>query len=329
LLKWKPLSFGKIRLSYAQAGSDLNPYQTSPVFAVGTVDTTTPPVNTLTVPDNLLNPDIKPSFANSYEAGIDLQFFNNRLGIDFTYYVQKNKNQIINLDVSGASGYGSTIINAGLIENKGVELTLTGSPIRTKSFSWESVFNIAWNKSEVVELYPGTNVYTYGSTTYSSVTSYMNSYVGMPFGSLVGTAYQRDSATGKILLNATTNMPLFTNATFNFGSVLPDYTGGFQNTFRYKGFDLGVMIDFQSGGQFFSRSKMLLARTGMDPVTAAMNDKGFNVRDAVANGGGVRIDGINATTKQPVTAYVDARAYYNGVLGKSIYEAWVVDASYI
>lgn len=329
LVNWKPLSFGKIRLSYAQAGSDLSPYQTSPVFGVGTVYTISPPVNTLTVPDNLLNPDIKPSFANSYEAGIDLQFFKNRLGIDFTYYMQKNKNQIINLDVSGASGYGSTIINAGLIENKGVELTLTGSPIKSKEFLWESVFNIAWNRSEVVELYPGTNVYTYGSTTYSSVTSYMNSYVGMPFGSLVGTAYQRDSATGKILLNATTNMPLFTNATTNFGSVLPDYTGGFQNTFRYKGFDLGVMIDFQSGGQFFSRSKMLLARTGMDPITAAVNDKGFNVRDAVANGGGVRIDGINVTTKQPVTAYVDARAYYNGVLAKSIYEAWIVDASYI
>jgi TonB-linked SusC/RagA family outer membrane protein len=329
LVKWEPLSFGKIRLSYAQAGSDLNPYQTSPVFGVGPVYTSSPPVNTLTVPDNLLNPDIKPSFANSYEAGIDLQFFRNRLGIDFTYYMQKNKNQIINLDVSGASGYGSTIINAGLIENKGVELTLTGTPLIIKDFSWESVFNIAWNRSMVVELYPGTNVYTYGSTTYSSVTSYMNSYVGMPFGSLVGTAYQRDSASGKILLNATTNMPLFTNATHNFGSVLPDFTGGFQNTFRYKGFDLGVMIDFQSGGQFFSRSKMLLARTGMDPVTAAVNDKGFNVRDPVASGGGVRIDGINATTKQPVTAYVDARAYYNGVLAKSIYEAWVVDASYI
>jgi hypothetical protein len=124
-------------------------------------------------------------------------------------------------------------------------------------------------------------------------------------------------------------MPLFTNSTYNFGSVLPDFTGGFQNNFRFKGFDLGVMIDFQSGGQFFSRSKMLLVRTGMDPITAAMNDKGFNVRDPVANGGGVRIDGINATTKQPVTAYVDARAYYNGVLAKSIYEPWVVDASYI
>ena len=328
LLKWNPLSFGKVRLSYAQAGSDLNPYQTSPVFSVGSVYTSSPPVNTLSVPDNLLNPNIKPSFANSYEAGIDLRFFRDRLGIDFTWYQQKNKNQIINLDVSGASGYGSTIINAGLIENKGIELTLTGTPVLTRNFRWDATFNFARNRNQIVELAPGINVYTYGSTTYSSVTSYMNSYVGMPFGSLVGQAYQRDSATGKILLG-TNNMPLFTAATHNFGTVLPDFTGGFQNTFKIYGFDVAFMIDYQSGGQFFSRSKMLLARTGMDPVTAELNDKGVNVREPIANGGGVRIDGISAATKQEVTAYVDARQYYNSVLARSIYEAWVIDASYI
>ncbi len=84
------------------------------------------------------------------------------------------------------------------------------------------------------------------------------------FGSLVGQAYKRDPATGMILLG-TNNMPLFTDATFNFGTVLPDYTGGFQNTFRLFGFELSGMIDFQSGGQFFSRSKMLSVRTGQDP----------------------------------------------------------------
>lgn len=331
LINWKPLSFGKLRLSYAKAGSDLSPYETSFVYAVGTVYTPpapAAPINTLSVPDNLNNPNIRPSFANSYEAGIDLQFFKNRLGVDFTYYHQKNKDQIIKLDVSGASGFSSTTINAGLIENKGVELTLTGSPVRTNNFSWDAVFNISRNRSMVVELHPDINVYTYGSTTYSSVTSYLNSYVGKPFGSLVGQAYQRDSATGKILLG-TNNMPLYTTATHDFGSVLPDYTGGFQNTFRAFGFDLGVMIDYQFGGQFFSRSKMLVVRTGMDPITVATNDKGFNVRDPVASGGGVRIDGISAATKQEVTAYVDAQSYFNTVLGRRIYEEWLFDASYI
>ena len=328
LINWKPLSFGKVRLSYAKAGSDLSPYETSFVYGVGTVYTSTPPVNTLSVPDNLNNPNIRPSFANSYEAGLDLQFFKNRLGIDFTYYIQKNKDQIIRLDVSGASGYSSTTINAGLIENKGFELTLTGKPLMTKNFAWDATFNISQNKSMVVDLYPGINVYTYGSTTYSSVTSFLNSYVGKPFGSLVGQAYQRDPATGGILLD-NSNLPMYTAATEDFGTVLPDFTGGFQNSFKIFGFELSAMIDYQFGGQFFSRSAMLNSRTGQSAVTAELNDKGFNVRDAVASGGGVRVDGISNATKQPVTAYVDARTYYNTVYGRRIYEAWVFDASYI
>jgi TonB-linked SusC/RagA family outer membrane protein len=328
LVKWKPLSYGKIRLSFAKAGSDLSPYQTSFVYSLGTVYTSTPTIPTLAVPDNLANPNIRPAFANSYEAGIDLQLFKNRLGIDFTYYVQKNKDQIIPLDISGASGYGSTTINAGLIQNKGIELTLTGTPLKFKNFTWESTINYARNRNMIVELAPGINTYAYGSTTYSSVTTFLNSYVGMPYGSLIGKAYQRDTKTGQILLGSN-NLPLYTDATYNFGTVLPDYTGGFQNTFTVFGFELSAMIDFQSGGQFFSRTKMLLAKTGMAPETAALNDKGFNIREPIANGGGYHIYGISQATGQPVDAYVDARAYYRTTLGTHVYEEWLYDASYI
>ncbi|HEY6504347.1 MAG TPA: SusC/RagA family TonB-linked outer membrane protein [Chitinophagaceae bacterium] len=329
LIDWKPLSFGKLRLSYAKAGSDLNAYQTSYFYNVGTIYTPVggTPVNTLSVPDNLANPAIQPSFANSYEAGVEFRFFNNRLGADFTYYSQKNKNQIIQLDVSGASGYGSTTINAGLIENKGIELTLTGTPVQTKNFTWNATFNISRNKNMVVELYPGINTYGYGSTTYSSVTTYLNSYVGKPFGSLVGPAYKRDSATGKMLLG-TNNLPLFTESTYDFGTVLPDFTGGFLNSFKIWKFELSAMIDFQFGGQFFSRSKMLAVRTGQDASTAVLNDKGKNIRDAVADGGGIRVDGISDATKQPVTVYISPQTYY-GTVARRIYEDWVFDASYI
>ncbi len=328
MLKWKPLSFGKIRLSFAKAGSDLSPYQTSFVYSLGTVYTSTPTIPTLSVPDNLANPNIRPAFANSYEAGLDLQFFKNRFGIDLTYYVQKNKDQIIPLDVSGASGYGSTTINAGLIQNKGIEITLTGTPFRGKHFGWDATFNFSRNRNMVVELAPGINTFAYSSTTYSSVTSFLNSYVGMPYGSLIGKAYQRDAKTGMILLG-TNNMPLYTDATYNFGTVLPDYTGGFQNTFRIFGFEVSANIDFQSGGQFFSRTKMLLAKTGMAVETAALNDKGINIRESIANGGGFHIYGVSQATGLPVDAYVDARTYYRTTLGTHVYEEWVYDASYI
>jgi outer membrane receptor protein involved in Fe transport len=138
LTKWKPLSFGKVRLSYAQAGSDLSPYRTSTVYGIGT---TYSGISTLFVPDALNNPLIEPSFAHSYEAGIDLKWFNNRLGVNFTVYKQKNVNEIIDLNVSGTSGYSSAVINAGLISNKGIELTLTGTPIEKKNFSWESTIS--------------------------------------------------------------------------------------------------------------------------------------------------------------------------------------------
>ena len=328
MIDWKALSFGKVRLSYAKAGSDLSPYQTSQVFGVGSVYGTTSPTNTLFVPDRLANPDIQPSFANSFEAGIDLRFFKNRLGIDFTYYVQNNKNQILNLDVSGTSGVTSTVINAGHIQNKGFEISLTGTPIQSRNLVWNIALNVARNQGMVKELYPGTNVYALDVNTYSGVSAYLNSYVGKPFGSLIGKAYQRDAATGMILLGAN-NMPLYTNADYDFGSVVPDYTGGLRNNFKYKNFDLGVMMDYQFGGKFFSWSKMMAVKTGMAEETAAMNDRGKNVRDDPASGGGVKVTGVLASTKQVVTAYVDARTYYRTTLGTHVYEEWLYNASYI
>ena len=324
LMKWNPLSFGKLRFSYAKAGADLDPFRTSPYFGIGSVYSGT---NTLFVPDALNNPNIEPSFAHSYEAGIDLRFLNNRLGIDFTYYKQDNKNQIIDLNVSGTSGYGAAIINAGLISTKGLELTLTGTPVMSKNFSWDSTFNLSRNRSMVEEIGPDMNVYPYSSTTYSSVTTYLNAYVGQPYGSLIGPTYRRDSATGMVLLD-NNNLPLYTTSTHNFGSVLPDYTGGFLNTFRIFGFDLSAMIDFQKGGLFFSRSQMLAVRTGQHEMTAVLNDKGFNIREPIASGGGIRVDGINATTKQPVTAYVNPQTYF-GVTGRRVYDDWLYEASYI
>lgn len=328
LIKWKPLSFGKLRAGYAVAGSDLAPYQTSFTYALGAVyPASTGTINTLTVPDNLKNPNIKPSFANSFEIGTDLKFLNSRLGLEFTYYNQQNKDQIINLSVSGASGFDQTVVNAGLIENKGIEVSLTGRPVQTKLFSWDATLNFARNKSMIKELYPGINVYQLDVNTYSSVSIYLNSTVNKGFGSLVGQAYQRDPATGMILLG-TDNMPLF-ETNHDFGSVLPEFTGGFLNNFKIWKFDLGVMIDFQKGGQFFSWSKMLAVKSGQAEETAVLNDKGANVRDAIADGGGYKITGISQATGREITAYVDARTYFRNNIGTRIYEEWLFDASYI
>ena len=323
LIDWEPLEFGKLRASFAQAGSDLSPYQTTPVFGVGN---TYGSVSTLFVPSNINNPLIKPSFANSAEIGLDLNLFG-RLNVDFTVYQQKNKNQILPLDVSGTSGYGSATINAGLIQNTGFELSLNGTAVQAGNFSWDATINLGKNNNELVELYEGIDVYTHSSTRYSATSTYLNSYAGQSFGRIVGQGYQRDPATGKILLG-TNNLPLYTAATMDFGSAVPDFTGGFINSFRYKNFDLSAAIDFQFGGKFFSRSNSLAARTGLHEMTAVTNENGKNVRDPLSEGGGVRVQGISAATGQEVDTYVDARAYF-GLLGQRIAEEWVYDASYI
>ncbi|WPU95534.1 SusC/RagA family TonB-linked outer membrane protein [Mucilaginibacter sabulilitoris] len=324
LLKWEPLSFGKLRAGYAVAGSDLAPYQTQYTYELGTVY---PGINPITVPELLNNPNIKPSFANSLELGTDLKFFKNRLGLAFTYYNQQNKNQIINLSVSGASGYDQTVVNAGLIENKGIEVSLTGRPVQSKLFTWDAILNVAHNTSKIKELYPGVNTYQLDVQTYSSVSVYLNATLNKGFGNIVGQGYQRDPATGKILLG-TDNMPLYDN-NHDFGSVLPKFTGGFQNNFQIWKFNLSAMIDFQDGGKFYSWSQMLSVKSGQSAETAVLNDKGVNVREPIANGGGVKITGISKATGQEVTAYVDARGYYRNVLGTQVTENWIYDASYI
>jgi TonB-linked SusC/RagA family outer membrane protein len=328
LVKWKTLSYGKLRASYAIAGSDLSPFQIVNTYGFGTpYPATSGTISSMLVPDNLKNPLIEPSFANSFEAGIDLRFLNNRLGMEFTYYNQENKNQVISLSVSGASGYDTYVANAGLIANKGIELTLTSQPVKSKLFTWDITVNYAKNKNQVKELYPGIDVYQLDLNTYSSQTIYLNSTVKQSFGNLVGPGYKRDPATGKKLLGAD-NMPISVNGV-DFGSVVPNYTGGILNNFRIWKFDLAAALSFQSGGKFFSWSQMLAAKSGQSEMTAALNDKGINVREPIANGGGVKVSGISSVTGQPVEAYVDARTYYRTNLGTKFYDEWVYDASYV
>ena len=327
LIKSNTLSFGKLRTSYAIAGSDLSPYETAINYTTGTVyKAQASTVTTGYVPDKLKNPNIKPSFANSFEAGLELKFLKNRVGLDFTYYKQRNKNQIIDLSVSGASGFTSTVVNAGDIQNQGIELVLTGKPIVSKIFEWNATINYARNKSRINELYPGINVYQLDANVYSSQTVFLNATVGQQFGTLVGPGYKR-SADGQLLIGAD-NLPV-QELNKDFGTVVPKFTGGFVNNFRIWKFDLGTMIDFQSGGKFFSWSKMLSVKSGQAEETVALNGNGVNVREPLANGGGVLVSGISQATGLPVSNYVDARTYFRNKIATQIYEEWLYDATYI
>ncbi|RYF80600.1 MAG: hypothetical protein EON98_13295 [Chitinophagaceae bacterium] len=285
------------------------------------------------ISSNIINKEIRSVYGMASFGYKDIYFIDASVRNDVSSALpqknnsyQKNENQIIDLSVSGASGVSLAVVNAGLIENKGIEISLNARPVQSSFFSWNTTLNFARNRNMVKELYPGVNTYQLDVNTYSSVSIFLNAEVNKPFGSLVGQAYLRDPKSGKIMLDAS-NLPLF-EANHNFGSVLPEFTGGFLNNFKIWKFDLNAMIDFQKGGQFFSWSKMLAVKSGQAAETAVLNDKGANVRDALASGGGVKVTGINPSG-QEVTAYVDARSYFRNTIGTRIYEEWLYDASYI
>lgn len=324
IVGWNPLSFAKVRVGYAEAGNDVAAYQTYNTFALGI------PYGTLAteyIPNTLNNPGLKPSIGKSFEAGLEARFLNNRVGFDFTYYNQRNLNQILTLNTGGSTGYTQMVTNAGNIKNSGIELSVNGSPVKGKKFSWDVNFNINNNKSEIVKLAPGIPNQVLDQNTYSGQTVYIQAKEGAAFGRLIGNAYLRDTKTGKIMLDAS-NLPIM-NPNQDLGSVIPNFTGGLQNTFRYGNFELGAMLDFQSGGKFFSWTRMLSVKAGLAEETAAMNDRGKNVRDDVASGGGVKVNGISQATGEEVTTYVTAKTYFRTRLGTQIYEEWCYDASYI
>jgi outer membrane receptor protein involved in Fe transport len=159
LLKEKAswLSFGKVRLGFAQVGNDTDPYQLYNTYSQYTnIDSSTPGYR---LPNTMQNPDLKPERTNSWEAGLEMNFFNNRLGFDVTYYQTKTKDEILPLSVSGTTGYIYKYVNSGEIENKGVEVSIHATPVKTHDFEWNTTLNFAHNKNKVKSLADGVDYY--------------------------------------------------------------------------------------------------------------------------------------------------------------------------
>lgn len=335
------LSFGKLRASWAQVGSDLNPYQLSLTYAVDQAKYNG--VNSLMTTPNLLpNAGIIPSLSSAYEAGIDLSFLRNRVGLAFTYYHENKINEILNVDVTAASGFTQKVINAGRIERDGIELQLNGKPVVGKNFNWDMILNFAVNTSRIIELAPGVNsiqatsAVPFGQTaqSYSTNDAFLLAYVIHSTGVDNGGNNRWGQLRGNGIIYKDGQPVLNTDGTYQFapnqyfGSVLPSFTGGFVNTLRYKSLSLAFSIDFQKGGKYFSLSNFWGSYSGLYAETAATNDKGKNVRDDVADGGGVHVKGVSETG-ETIDTYVNAYDYYHQFGNNNIIDKSVFDASYV
>jgi hypothetical protein len=241
------LSYWKVRGSVARVGSDASPYQLATVFTGVSQKLNGQPQYQLG--DVLANSDLKPEITQSSEAGTEIGLWGSRVTLDATMYSNKTRNQILNATVSSASGFSSKAINAGLIENHGMELLLSVVPVRlSNGFEWTSAFNYAHNSNKVTELSPGITSITLGSGLFAD--SRVVAAVGQPYGQIMARGYQRDSATGAIMTNS--GRPLGTADFLPLGNIQPKWTGGWNNTVNFKRVSLGVLLDFHRGGQIVS-----------------------------------------------------------------------------
>ena len=270
------LPYGKVRMSWAQVGSDTDPYQLGlvytkskfayPGYTIGYISNGTIP-----------NKDLKPTKTNSFEMGLELKFLKNRIGLDFTYYSQLSKNQIMGMASSSTSGYGYRLINAGEIENKGVEIALNTRPIQTKDFSWDLNFNFSKNSNKVKKLVDDMDMFELEKATWLDVQ--VAAKVGENFGSIVGPDFLRNE-NGDILIDPSTGLPMYDKSNHVLGNASWDWTGGVYTNFSYKNISLSAVFDVKVGADLYSMSARAAHETGKSMATLEGREAWYKSEEA-------------------------------------------------
>ena len=315
-------NYGKLRAGYASAGSDLQPYQLYNTYNIA-LD---PNNNTIASPNTTLyNPGVKSQLIKSFELGAEMRFLRNILGLDFTWYKSNATNQIITLPMDPLSGYNGRIINAGNIQNEGIEIAADARILtRPGSFNWTTSVNFSMNNNTVKSLYPGVNKYQLGGFDQISV----NAVVGQRFGQIYGTQIERVTDTkdpnyGKMILTAQ-GLPQSTGVDTLLGNQQSRAIIGWTNRFGYKHFTLSVLLDAALGGKEFSYTL-----SSMESAGTAANTVVNGRRDSMVVAG-VQLAGsgtgyVNNTTKVSPQQYWAAL----GTGNTGITEANLFDASNI
>lgn len=262
------LPYGKLRMSWAQVGSDTDPYQLGLVY---TKSKYTYPGHTIGYINNstIPNKDLKPTKTNSFEMGLETKFLNNRIGLDITYYTQKSKNQIMGMATSWTSGYTYRLINAGEIDNSGIEITLNTRPIQMKDFSWDLNLNFSKNSNKVKRLVDGMDMFELEKATWLDVQ--VAAKVGENFGSIVGPDFKRNAA-GQVLIDPSTGLPEYDKSNHVLGNASWNWTGGVTTTLTYKNISLNAIFDVKVGADLYSMSERAAYESGKAKATLQGRD---------------------------------------------------------
>ncbi|MDF2192445.1 SusC/RagA family TonB-linked outer membrane protein [Paraflavitalea sp. CAU 1676] len=264
-LKTGFLNFFKVRASAAEVGNDTDPYQLSLNYGLNPLQPSSVVIGGIA---NNANPNagLRPTRTRSLEAGLDMKFLNNRLGLEFTWYTQNSRDQINYVNIPFSAGFASRVINAGTISNTGVEILVTGKPVVTKNFTWEVAANAAHNKNVVKSLAEGVAFITLSDARWLGIS--VIAEPNLPYGTMLGYDYQR-TPDGQTILDPTTLHPLASDERTSVGKGTWDWTGGLTNTFRYKNVSLTAVIDVKTGADLFSMTNLFAVTRGQHKMTLA------------------------------------------------------------
>ena len=318
------LRFGKLRASWASVGNGGSPYLLQAPYianAAGFNGTTLYSISSTLPPLNL-----KPEKANSTEIGTELQFLNGRLGLDATYYNKVTTNQIMQVNISNSTGFEKLQLNAGEIENKGVELQLNLGIIRKpEGFNWDMNVNWAKNSSKVNKLYedPVTKQKLEAYTITSAWSLTVDAIPGQAYGVMRGNAFLRDEATNAIIIGSD-GLPKYTSSPKVVGNVMPDWVGGITNSFSYKNLRMSFLLDMRKGGDVFSVTQWFGLQSGvLEPTVAGgIRENGLIVGQDVLKGEKVMLENGEANNIR-----VGARDYFQSLWGGK--ETAIIDGSFI
>ena len=286
------ISFLKVRGSIARTGIDPDPFITKEYFSInpgGSIaKSNVKPVDTL-----------KPEITTSREIGFDLNLFQNRIGLEFTYYKTNSKNQLVSVAIPPASGYSSRLINAGNIQNDGIEVTLNFTPIKSANFIWTSYINYAKNNNKVISILPGSTELILRND-FINITKIVE---GKPYGEMYSRGLLRDSATGTPIIQDDGRPAVTAAKNVYLGNSRPKWNGGWGNRFTYKNFSLSFLVTARMGGRITSFTDANLEGDGLSERTLEGRD-------------GMVLPGIKAD-KTPNTTSVTAEQYWNILGGRN------------
>jgi TonB-linked SusC/RagA family outer membrane protein len=312
------VSYGKLRASWSEVGNDTDPYNLIDPYVTDEFFNNNP---RLTASNLMRNPRLKPERTRSWEVGTELRGWDDRLGLEVTWYNKVTRNQIVPVQVTPMTGVTERMLNAGQISNRGVELLVSATPIRlANGLEWEVNANYTRNRSNVDELYQDLQSLTIGSYYTVSV----QARPGQPYGVMYGRKYVRDSQ-GRIVVSATSGLPLATGPIERLGKYDPDWTGGISSRLAYRGFALSASLDGRFGGNIFSLTNVYGSRSGVLYETL----QGRETAHAIADGGGLVVPGVKVVNGDtvPNDRRVTAQAYHKSLT--NISEHWVYDATFV